>query len=238
MLILSNFHDYYDTASTYGIDKSIVYNRHTTKIQHIVPDREVINQNFYARFERVGGQEVQWKIVFFCGEVFPLLKIFNGYDRNERQYTFLYGEEKIDEFLALRREHDALNYTSTYFLQMHERRKKRKPDSYYSYRSRFQRTLQHFQQKSEHFFVEHRTPIILVDAAEIVLNPPLKSIEFFTQRDSFTAFQDIMNFLSGVLGQSENNDVAMSDALKIQQHGFDVKWSFRNPDPPKRKQKH
>jgi hypothetical protein len=44
-------------------------------------------------------------------------------------------------------------------------------------------------------------------------------------------------FISGVLGTGSPKTLEISDSEKIKQYGYDSKWSFRNPDPPKRKQK-
>ena len=54
----------------------------------------------------------------------------------------------------------------------------------------------------------------------------LKDYEFYKKFDSFAAFQEIQMFLSGVLGNKENEIIVVSDKDKIAQHGFD-KFSFR-----------
>jgi hypothetical protein len=53
----------------------------------------------------------------------------------------------------------------------------------------------------------------------------LKDIEFQRVLDPFTAYQELDQWISGVLGQNPEPD-EVSDKVKIQQHGFDS-WSFR-----------
>jgi hypothetical protein len=57
------------------------------------------------------------------------------------------------------------------------------------------------------------------------VNPCLKDIEFQRVLDPFTAYQELDQWISGVLGQNPEPD-EVSDKVKIQQHGFDS-WSFR-----------
>ena len=59
-------------------------------------------------------------------------------------------------------------------------------------------------------------------------------MKFQTIFEPFTAFQEIEMFLGGVIGSNENNIIEIEDKYRIESHGFN-KWSFRNPNPPKRK---
>ena len=51
--------------------------------------------------------------------------------------------------------------------------------------------------------------------------------------DTFTAFQEIQMYISGVLGTGEKEIIEVEDKYKIPQHGFN-KWSFRR-EPTKKK---
>ena len=88
-------------------------------------------------------------------------------------------------------------------------------------------------------FVKYNTPIFVYycsNSSEIILNPKLIDIKFTDLFDAFTAFQEIEMFISGVLANNEKPLSIIDEKYRQQQRGFD-KWSFRNPDPPKRKQK-
>jgi hypothetical protein len=61
---------------------------------------------------------------------------------------------------------------------------------------------------------------------EFIINPILKDYEFYSVFDSFSAFQEIQMYISGVICSNENKTLKIEDKYKIEQHGFD-KWSFR-----------
>ena len=60
-----------------------------------------------------------------------------------------------------------------------------------------------------------------------IINPNLSEYEFYTVFDSFQAFQEVQMFMGGVLGKGEKDIVEVADKYKIEQHGFDYKYSFR-----------
>lgn len=62
---------------------------------------------------------------------------------------------------------------------------------------------------------------------ELIINPILSDYVFYKVYDTYQTFQKIQMFLSGVLGNSEKNLIEIEDKYKIEQHGFDKKWSFR-----------
>lgn len=64
---------------------------------------------------------------------------------------------------------------------------------------------------------------------ELELNPSLKAYKFMKVVDPYSAFQEISQFISGVLGNSEKQTVDISDENRLLQHGFDKKFSFRHP---------
>ena len=71
---------------------------------------------------------------------------------------------------------------------------------------------------------------------EFIINPNLSNLKFQTKFEPYSAFQEIEMFISGVLGIDNKNTIEIDDKYRIESHGFD-NWSFRNPNPPKRKNK-
>lgn len=69
---------------------------------------------------------------------------------------------------------------------------------------------------------------------KFIVNPMLKNYQFYKIFDTYTTFQEIQMFISGVLGNNEKNIIEIDDKHKIEQHGFDLKWSFRK-EPEKKK---
>ena len=59
------------------------------------------------------------------------------------------------------------------------------------------------------------------------VNPNLNNYKFFKAHDTFTAFQNLQSYISGVLGTKENDIIEVSNKSKIIKAGFDLKTSFR-----------
>lgn len=70
MLIVSKFHDYYDTAATYGIDKTVVYNRQTQETTLSVNAKMPHPERFQTKKPK-GFAELRFFVVGFCGKSFP-----------------------------------------------------------------------------------------------------------------------------------------------------------------------
>ncbi len=62
---------------------------------------------------------------------------------------------------------------------------------------------------------------------DVIVNPNLKKLNFQSQKDAYTCFQDIQQFISGVLGNKEDIKNNSTDIEKVKQHGFDEKYGFR-----------
>jgi hypothetical protein len=73
---------------------------------------------------------------------------------------------------------------------------------------------------------ELNAPVILIRNRDYVLNPVLKDLSFARKYDSFTAYQDLEMFISGVMGGNSPMMITIEDKYRIQSHGFD-KYSFR-----------
>lgn len=86
------------------------------------------------------------------------------------------------------------------------------------------------------YCVENCVPVCLVtcervgeysDGPKVIHNPFLKEIEFYRAMDPFTIFQEIQLAVSR-MAFKEKPLVEVSDKCKIEGHGFDYKYSFRN----------
>lgn len=98
----------------------------------------------------------------------------------------------------------------------------------------------------------HSSPIVLVtktklarfsygnrvdSTVSVTINPNLKGLGFNRYMGADQCHQEIEMFIGGVLAAKENTSNSMNDKEKILAHGMDLRWSFRNPEPPKRKRK-
>jgi hypothetical protein len=71
---------------------------------------------------------------------------------------------------------------------------------------------------------------------KVLVNPYLKRVGFNSIMPAEEAANEMENFICNVFNVREKEITEPSDTIKTELHGYD-KWSFRNPDPPKRKQK-
>jgi hypothetical protein len=86
---------------------------------------------------------------------------------------------------------------------------------------------------------EHNAPAfvyVMHGQGALVVNPCLREFGFMRVKDTYTAFQELQDYIGGILGQPEPAILHVSERDSLKQHGFDEQWSFRNPDPPRRKQ--
>ena len=80
-------------------------------------------------------------------------------------------------------------------------------------------------------YIIQKSPVIfhqlwtLLEKFEI--NPNLNNFKFFKVQDTFTAFQSLQTYVSGVLGTKENDIIEIDNISKIVKAGFDLKTSFR-----------
>lgn len=216
MLIVSDFHDYYDTCSRYGIDKSIVYKR---DVNDIVVGEGVLPPFLckFIRYKSFYAYTVDVYCILFCNQFYPLIKITEGVNG-----VYCYSHSDIDNFFLSHpklsrtirgrfgKPIDALKYFDAYAIK---------------------------QLQTMNWVALHRrfnSPILFIEQArqyntfKIIINPMLRQYNFQRVKDPFTAFQDIQSFLSGVMGNTEREIITVDNDTRIAKHGFD-KWSFRKP---------
>lgn len=235
MLIISKYHDYYDTAHNGFIDKSIVYQRTPVQSENYLMGRSdymkktIKGKKVNIVIPYVGGKVTskEWIenkdlfMVGFCGKFYIGLH-HTKYDKIKCLYVidkYIYNYDEMIKCLELKPEN------------------KRK---WYGNYNRFVDFYNKYQGvEMLDMFLEYRCPIIYIGTdkrvvlepgsyleTKIVLNPILKGIEFFKVIDSRTTFDRIATFISNILTNPEK-EVVMSDKVKIESHGFDYKLSFR-----------
>ena len=247
MYIISKKKDYYDgVVGTMGIDKEIVYERK----EKIIEDSKQFpkefakpndirdffrktnhfsNLKFYSPKEKSKYEQLHFIILVFCCKLYTIFKLNKKRKKRlpnkiwDASFTtnFIYDSDKIKEHLEIqhwgRNLNDDINYIENY--------------------------------DALHIFREYKTPVFIYDSNynrinlrdyktddKFIINPLLKKYEFYKVFDSFTAFQEIQMFISGVLEINKKETVEISDKDKIEQHGYDKKWSFRK-EPTKKKKR-
>lgn len=210
MKLHTDFHDYYDNAVGYGIDDNVHYNRFTKKLEIVIKSQFDFPNNNNAG------------LLGFCGRIYPFIRLrkFNkqndeyysdDYKVVETYYAYSFEEYKI-------KDSEWVRYSDNYYYQDHSRETKLK------------QFFIDWNYQSDDIFLEYKVPLwtIKLDRSQNngLLNPKLKDFGFDRIKDSFTAFQEISMYLSNIL--VEQKEVAkIEDKFKIEQHGFDLKKSFR-----------
>lgn len=208
MRIISNFHDYYDSVQRTGMDKNVVYVRETSEI--------LIKDDFEVDTRSSSNWHIELLYLGYCGQIYKVY-IVKGKDQPDRIYY---------DFEAFKEESLSLGATGKFDFGRKW------------WNSRFDKFRDEDTQSLNKFFHDYQVPIFLIresterNKQRIVLNPSLKDFKFQTIKDTYTAYQDIFQYVSGVLNSRENDTVEISDRDKIHKHGFD-KWSFRKM--PKKK---
>jgi hypothetical protein len=245
MKIVSPFHDYYDTALGFGIDTSIMYDRRETEIELQPNDfKETLSEipshrgRDYWRKPEVNEFDAVPIIVGFCGRLYPGYEIefyrpgalAGGWDR-----LFAFSMDALKRCIV-EAEPDGLRWFC------------RKRDKYSSVKwnrpsfteggveAYFSRGFPEF----ERLFQDHKVPVFSlrferrVDQGSgtrrfntLTLNPRLNAYSFQKVVDPYTAFQEIMMYITGVLGTGESSTVQISDRMMSEKKGFDFVKSFR-----------
>lgn len=231
MLIISKFHDYYDSALVEGVDKTIVYERKEYEIEYPSEFTETSRLGYKrAMFDHNSASDISpsIKVVGFCGKLYPVIEKHVGYYEYEYFYTF-------DDFVKSMNADELKSYerNNNYGLDRASRLKKLE--------NSFNLKLEFCNKDFEKFFIDNKIVCFVntYNASErkqtLLVNCCLKDYKFYKIIDPFTSFQDIMMYISGVLGTPNSPMVEISDELRIERHGFDKKISFRKPPSKNRK---
>lgn len=203
MRLISKFHDYYDTAIGYGIDPNCVYERKTEKFRRPSLKLGKVDTPFtrIRKIFKIPRGEGLFQIIF-CG------KIYTGYTGKDSCIT--YGNEEVLD--AIKKDEDKYHvrfYSSWRFNDL-------------------KRILESKLAEDKIMKLHHDTgiPVIYVDENKVIYNPMLSDYSFYKVMDSYSAFQEISMFISGVLGGQSPKIVQLPDKDILTKHGFD-KMSFR-----------
>ena len=202
MLILSKFHDYYDTAIAFGVDKTIIYRRKTEVV--VDGNGYFCESHIYIKNKRYIYTKL---IIGFAGVMYPVIMVDNQYFYNKEDLLKHAADNKIPLQTKWWDSLSRFPYTITalndFFL--HDKH-----------------------EECKEIFIKYKSPIFVYTKGNkyTIINPCLKEYGFVKIKDPFTAFQDIMQYISGVLGVGEPNIIEISNEDMRDKKGFD-KWSFK-----------
>lgn len=230
MYILSDFHDYYDTCSSLGIDKQCPYQRKKVEYEHKLgrsTDTPSVGSEYLVR---KNGRHYKYKIFYrlvgFCGKIYPVVLVekygLSGSESGATISFFFNPGELLDH---LSEEKVQYKQSRWYWRSDHTL------DSVSGLASFFNPdTWKHFLV----YFQKHKVPIFILGSKYCILNPCLKDYGFQKIKDTFTAYQDIYMYISGVIGVETKPTVKISDKDMAESKGHGGKYSFRKPPGGKR----
>jgi len=253
MKIISKFSDYYDIGLKYGVDTSVIYLRKTEAFK---PDRKYyrmfgfksVSRYYKDNIEldipqnRMFGEynnkikfkiNLKYFIIGYCGNIYPLVQyeIINKKTCNTAVNYFIYS---YNELINLVNKSKCKDIKSHFIFKKYRK--------WHFYKSSND-SLKLFFDKNiysdiKEFFTKYKVPVFIIDLQNIdkeyfKINPCLKDFDFYTIKDSYTAFMEISGYISGVLGKNENPMINISDKDMRDKKGFDD-WSFKKL-PTKRK---
>lgn len=239
MLIVSNFHDFYDTISRLGVDKTCVYKRETVALPGEFDTGERFNRWPHGQ-EFVKGKKKYFTdpvVIGFCGKTYPAIAVSCGESLSliDKKHVFFSSEDLyaffVKEKISTKKSGGRFSWFG-HHLSMLDRAS---VDNFFEGK---------IFKPMEKYFAKHHAPAFVygrfTDAVphtngkeKLVLNPCLKDYRFFQVKDPQTAFQDVFMYISGVLGIDTPKMVKISDKELAKKRGHDGEYSFRKP-PGKR----
>lgn len=225
MRIIAKKSDYYDAIMKTGMDREVVYVRETKQVEldkkfglDYLSSRHV----GYSDGVNRGSHSVHLCFLGYCGYVFKVY-IVEHKPRDLFYKRVFYNYEEFKGYMLESGFGSKYDFSTSRWW----------PGSYQKFDEQNTKPL-------IELFHQHNTPLFLISSEnrdgkkqKLTLGPILKDLEFQRQKDPYTAYQDIFQYVAGHLNRPENTMVKISDKDKIHKHGFD-KWSFRKM-PTKKK---
>jgi hypothetical protein len=254
MLIVSKYKDYYDIGHSLGIDKSIIYNRlHKNNVDddilipselldlnssietyHNILTELTFRKDYGDILSKSSYDLIEPFIIGFCGKLYLGFLLMKEENKFEKTDSLIYSNSKLS-FVSIQNVTYDIKEILVNLKEKRRYSKKKIYDEIIEYKSRIENTSLNI----NNIFRQHNTPIFLFKKSNkanylFEINTSLSDYHFYKVFDSYSAFQEISMFIGGVLGSNNKKIIEISNENKLTQHGFD-KWSFRNPNPPKRK---
>jgi len=237
MIIISKFHDYYDSGMSYGLDKNLRYIRKREETENV----SEMPKQLYEMLKKLPDKYDYWQnsvlfsvrpfLIVLCGQVYLGYHLSGLKDPN---YKNPLPEQTLPD---------------KYIYNLHSLKKileKYSKDEYQSFLKksptyRFLKSFNHdhLEEAFEEFgdkkigvdiHIDEKAPILFIGHKKreyiYIKNPVLRDIHFYKRLVAFTVFQNISMFIGGVVSGTFPPMVELSEKERIQKQGFD-KWSFR-----------
>lgn len=245
MRIIGKHKDYYDGVKAYGIDPNCVYVRKREEvkfedikfdIEKVLYTNKIFHNNPLFPFNTLGGarygEKFEWGlfIVGFCGRLYPCIRLeYDNSDHDEvrRVVDYVYNANDVVGFL---RKYKLKDRFSSYL------KNSRWNNFTFQKMKEFFEYVKGKEQYCTDLFFENKIPtfVINLNKRELVWNEVLKDVKFYKQVDTFTAFQELAGYVSGVLGGQSPVMISIADKDMVFKKGFNDR-SFRKDPGLKRR---
>lgn len=208
MRIHSDFRDYYDHAVGFGIDEKVHYNRFQKAAQI-----DLRSSMDFSRDDRIG-------VLGFCGTLYPFVRV----ERYDKERNCYYDEGTLVETFYAFGPSELSRYVNEWYDYV---------DGFSDHHRdiELKKFYLEWSRSADDIFLDLKVPtwiaFFMKPAPNGILNPVLKDIGFERLKDASTAFQDISTYIANILIE-QKPIVIIDDRHRIEQHGFDIKESFRN----------
>ena len=259
MKIVSKYKDFYDGAQALGIDKTLVYKRFQTtcevrslsgfnefnqEIWKHLPEPYVISTTGDSHYNSTELIHIEYSSIGFCGRLYPYIRFVKRKNEVIIHRTTFYSSDKANGYIdKLQLSYPKMKFLSEFYFC--ERLKEEELEGYLNASIFKNEKLKWFQLVNSPTFVFNEEPYESDRKKEyrkvqnksslryVLTNPILKDFEFYKVKDNYTCYQELSQFLGGVLTERESINDNLSDIQKVKQHGFDAKYGFRTR--PKKK---
>lgn len=219
MRIISKFQDYYDISMAYGQDENLVWVRNTEEIPMNHLDLR-IKKSWFSNYHlntRNKLCDVDVTFLAFCGKLYPIHTGKTRVSRYSSVVDVTLHTNSVDEMKEAftRFTGEDLKYADK--------------DQFPFWMSKVEIVAFHdwLKKPCHDLHTKFDCPVLLLTEKKVIKCPKLLDFKFQRVKDSFTAYQEISMYISGVMGQQQNPTVTISDKSKILKHGFDPKYGFR-----------
>ena len=252
MRIISKFHDYYDGVMQHGFDESIVYLRQSVEVDLTNPasfNKSCRDLNkclagtvtsrmlhyttpiFYKNLSVTVSNPI---VVMVCDKFYHGVRVIIADNFNTRVDTYVFSVEQLAQLYKQMSLDDAAaefeaahrNQTRRFDrANMLDRPRRHKNISMWLSNDGFE-TVRACERVVLTTARNDRIVCLMVSSEHVTVNPQLSRFNFAAVVPPYEIAQEISMFIGGVLGSPAGSMVSISDADKIQQHGFN-EWSFR-----------
>jgi len=241
MIINSNFRDYYDVIAKHGVDKTIIYNRFNKGNVLAFNKKEpymygVKLNDFpikYLPCIHMSHLYIDTFLIFFCGKWYPVAYIQKIKNGRVIFHKMSYSFEETENFIT----------NDKYLVRYYDRKSFLDFPGYITKNS----LKRFFEYNGEGIDIQkYRVPIFTIErfilassyfySTRMCLNRRLMDFDFVTVKDPYSAYQEISQYISGVLGQNNDPTENISDEDMRDMKGFN-NWSFKRESPGPKKER-